>query len=144
MRVGRFIGSVGPVIALSLTLAAPAARSQAANPVEARATPTHYTGPCPGLIRFKGRIVADDRTTVTYRWERSDGETGPVKSIRVGAGGAIVTEAWRLGTPGKVIHGSERLRVLSPGDAYSGEASFTMACGGASSGPYHPVRLPSD
>jgi hypothetical protein len=42
-----------------------------------------------------------------------------------------VTTTWRLGTPAKVVHSSARLRVFTPGDVYSSEASFTVACGGA-------------
>ena len=142
MRIGRFFFGVGPVVAL--VLVASSATAQAINHIEARATPTHYSGPGPGTVRFNGRIVVNYRTMVSYRWERSDGGTGPVQSVSVGAGGAAVSTTWRLGSPGKVIHGSERLRVLSPGDAYSGEVTFTMACGGRGGGAYHPVKLPGD
>jgi hypothetical protein len=52
-------------------------------------------------------------------------------NVHVGRTPRVVTATWRLGTPAKVVHASARLRVFSPGDVYSSEASFTVACGGA-------------
>ena len=98
--------------------------------VTATAQPTRYTGACPGVIHFAGAIFVHEPATVTYRWERSDDVVTPPKTIYIAHGSKRVETSWRLGKPGKAVRGSERLRVRSPGDAYSGEASFTVACGG--------------
>lgn len=99
--------------------------------VTAVAHPTHYSGPCPGVVTLIGTIVTSAPTTVSYRWERGDGSVGPVVNVHVGHAPRVVTSTWRLGTPARVVHGSARLRVFTPGDVYSSEASFTVACGGA-------------
>jgi hypothetical protein len=108
-----------------------AAQAASVGAVTAVARPAHYTGPCPGVITLTGTIATSAPTTVSYRWERGDGSVGPVRSVHVGDAPREVTTTLRLGTPAKVVHGSARLRVLSPGNVYSGEASFTVACGGA-------------
>lgn len=110
---------------------AAAAEPASVGTVTAVARPTHYTGPCPGVVTLAGTIVTSAPTTVSYRWERGDGSVGPVLSVHVGKTPRAVTTTWRLGTPAKVVHASARLRVFSPGDVYSSEASFTVACGGA-------------
>jgi hypothetical protein len=99
--------------------------------VTAVAQPTHYNGPCPGAVTLTGTIYASGPVTVSYRWERGDGSVGPVRTTHVGDAPRAVTTTVTLGTPAKVVHASARLRVLSPGDVYSSEASFTVACGGA-------------
>jgi hypothetical protein len=99
--------------------------------VTAIARPTRYTGPCPGVVTLTGSISTSAPATVSYRWERGDGSVTPVREVRVGGAPRTVTTTWRLGTPAKVVHASVRLRVFSPGDVYSSEASFTVACGGA-------------
>jgi len=96
--------------------------------VTVRATPTRYTGPCPGLIHFAGTITVSAPTTVSYRWERSDGQTSPVETAYVNRSRTVETN-WRLGTSGKVVRGGQRLRVFTPGDVYSIEATFSVACG---------------
>jgi len=99
--------------------------------VTAVARPTHYSGPCPGVVTLTGTIATSAPTTASYRWERGDGSVGPVVNVHVGRAPRVVTSTWRLGTPAKVVHASARLRVFTPGDVYSSEASFTVACGGA-------------
>jgi hypothetical protein len=99
--------------------------------VTATARPTHYTGACPAAVTLTGTIATSAPATVSYRWERGDGSVGPVLNVHVGTAPREVTTTWRLGTPVKVVHASARLRVFSPGDVYSSEASFTVACGGA-------------
>jgi|SRR5579859_1333177 len=111
--------------------AARAAEPVSVGNVTAAARPTHYTGRCPGVVTLTGTIATSAPTTASYRWERGDGSVGPVLSVHVGAGPRTVTTTLRLGTPAKVVHASARLRVFTPGDVYSSEASFTVACGGA-------------
>jgi hypothetical protein len=106
------------------------AQPQSVDNVTAVAKPAHYTGPCPGEVHFLGKIFAGVPTTVSYRWERSDGEVGPVQKVLVSGGSHSIETVWRVGVRGKVFRGGERLRVLSPGDTYSIEATFSVACGG--------------
>ena len=122
-----------PTVLIFALAAAQAAAAQPASVgnVTAVARPTHYTGPCPGVIALVGTIATSAPTTASYRWERGDGSVGPVLSVHVGSTPRTVTTTWRLGTPAKVVHSSVRLRVFTPGDVYSSEVSFTVACGGA-------------
>lgn len=128
--------NVVPLAALAVSLAAVGAGASQAQPasvdnVVAVAKPVHYTGPCPGVIQFVGTIYASTPTTVSYRWERSDGVASEPQKVFVSGGSKTVQTTWRLGTGAKVVRGSQRLRVLSPGDTYSTEASFAVACGAA-------------
>ena len=123
-----------PAMAVAFaTLVTGAAQAQPASVdnVVAVAKPVHYTGPCPGVIQFVGTIFSASPATVSYRWERSDGVTSEPRTVFVSGGSKTVETTWRLGTPTKVVRGSQRLRVLSPGDTYSTEASFAVACGAA-------------
>jgi hypothetical protein len=127
---------IGRAFLIALAGVLGASHEAAAQPVSvgnvtAVARPTHYSGPCPGVVTLTGTISTSAPTTVSYRWERGDGSVGPVLSVHVGRAPHIVTTTWRLGTSAKVVHASARLRVFSPGDVYSSEASFTVACGGA-------------
>lgn len=108
-----------------------AAEAASVGGVTAVARPTHYVGPCPGVVTLTGSITTSAPTEVSYRWERGDGSVTPMRSVHVGSAPRVVTTTWRLGTPAKVVHASARLRVFSPGDVYSNGASFTVACGGA-------------
>ncbi len=137
----KFTRPVVLAAAIAVLGAAHGAQAQSASVanVTAAASPAHYSGACPGVITLTGTIYASGPTTVSYRWERGDGSVGPVRSVRVGDGPRVVTTSWRLGTPAKVVHDSVRLRVLSPGDVYSSEASFTVACGGAGAGKPPPT-----
>jgi len=118
------------IAALILGAFAEGARAQpsAVENVTATATPTRYTGPCPGVIHFAGTITVSAPTTVSYRWERSDDETSPVEKAFVNRTRTVETN-WRLGTSGKVVRGGQRLRVFTPADIYSIEATFSVACG---------------
>ena len=119
------------LVAIAATPPIAAAEPVSVGNVTAIARPTHYTGPCPGAVTLTGTIATSAPVTVSYRWERGDGSATPVREVRVGDAPRVVTTTWRLGTPAKVVHASVRLRVFSPGDVYSSEASFTVACGGA-------------
>jgi hypothetical protein len=97
----------------------------------AAADPVHYKGPCPGSVRFVGTIHVSGPMTVSYRWERGDGGVTPPRKVSISGRSQNVETVWRLGTRAKAVRGSMRLRVLDPESLYSGEASFTVACGGA-------------
>jgi hypothetical protein len=101
---------------------------RAVDHVTAAARPGRYDGPCPASIEFVGTIYVNFPTTVTFRWERSDGATGRVESARINPTGSVVTR-WQLSRrPGEVFRGSETLHVLSPGDFFSNPAEFTLVC----------------
>ena len=144
MKLGNPIGHA--VLALGvfagLALADPA-RPANVEYLTAKASPIHYKGACPGMIRFAGVIHVSDPMTITYRWERSDGGVSPPRKIFVAGGSLRVETAWRLGTPAKAVRGAMRLRVLDPVSLYSGESSFTVACGGAVD-PMAGGRRPDD
>jgi hypothetical protein len=137
-RPGRLVAAVGLAFVMTGSQEAAAEPATVGN-VTAVARPTHYNGPCPGVVTLTGTIYASGPTTVSYRWERGDGSVSPVRSVHVGDSPRAVTTTMRLGTPTKVVHASARLRVLSPGDVYSSEASFTVACGGADAGKPPPT-----
>lgn len=94
--------------------------------VTARVDPAAYLGPCPGTFNFSADI-ASRAGTVTYRWERSDGVTGPTETLTFSeAGTRTVTESWQ---PDGVGSFWERVHVLTPKDLYSNQAAFTNGCG---------------
>jgi len=71
-------------------------------------------------------ITANRSGTVTYTWERSDGANSPVLSVTLNASGtATVTNTWALAATGNY---GMRLRVLTPNETLSGQASFRLTC----------------
>ena len=119
------------------------ARAASVTYLTAAADPVHYRGPCPGAVRFVGTIHVSGPMTVSYRWERGDGGVTPPRKIVIAGRSQKVETVWRLGTRAKAVRGSMRLRVLDPESLYSGEASFTVACGGAID-PMAGGRRPDD
>jgi hypothetical protein len=81
-------------------------------------------GPCPKTIHFSGTIAANGPGTVTYRWERSDGATGPGTLIFTSAGYQTVTTLWTHGAG----TGWARIHVLTPNDGVSSQVDFTITC----------------
>jgi len=97
----------------------------------AEAIPTSYTGPCPGTIKFSGKIQADGPGVVKYTWLRSDGATGPVQAITFAAAGVEhVSDAWTLGNINVLPNysGWEQIKILSPNEMLSNKAEFTLTC----------------
>ncbi len=88
---------------------------------------THSSAKCPATIRFAGGISATGGSgPVTYRVVRSDGASGPVKTLKFGAPGHLaVSETWTLGETTK---GWMRLDVLTPNALSSAQAPFTLEC----------------
>ena len=81
----------------------------------------HWSGAkCPLRIQFKGQVLVDKPTKITYRWERSDGETLPTLTFDVTKPGTLVNvtrpDGWNVGTAGKVFRGAETFHVLTPND----------------------------
>lgn len=60
--------------------------------------PLTYSGPCPALFTFKGRITVNQKTAVRYRFSRSDGVRTEVKTLTFAKPGRLeVTYIWQLG-----------------------------------------------
>jgi hypothetical protein len=99
---------------------------RAADPV-LKADVTHTAAKCPASVAFTGHITATGGSgPVTYRFVRSDGATGPVKTLKFGTPGTQrVTEAWTLGATTK---GWLKLEVLTPNALASAQAPFTLDC----------------
>jgi hypothetical protein len=99
---------------------------RAANPV-LKANVTNTAAKCPATVAFTGNVTATGGSgPVTYRVARSDGATGPVKTLKFGAPGTqTFTEAWTLGATTK---GWLRIDVLTPNALASAQAPFTLDC----------------
>jgi len=97
----------------------------------AEANPTSYTGACPGLIKFSGKIQASGAGRVKYTWLRNDGATGPVEYVDfTEAGVKLISTTWTLGDAVALPHyvGWEQIKILSPNDMLSNKANFKLTC----------------
>jgi hypothetical protein len=94
------------------------------------AVPTSYQGPCPGPIKFQGKIQASARGRVRYTYFYSDGAMGPEGFVDFeGPGVKQVETTWTLGGTGLPRYeGWAKLRILSPNSYVSNEASFDIDC----------------
>jgi hypothetical protein len=87
--------------------------------------PYIYIGVCPKTVNFWANIAANGPGTVTYQWERSDGDITPVQSITFASAGAqMVFTTWTRGEG----TGWQRLHILTPNDVVSSQTSFTITC----------------
>ena len=95
-----------------------------------RADPFDYSGTCPVLITFRGRIsVAGGGGTVSYKWIRNDGASAPVQTLTFDSPGSQdVTDTWNLGDAGMNYSGWEALQVFDPKVMTSDHADFKIQC----------------
>jgi len=112
------------------------------------ADPTSYSGPCPGVIKFKGKIQASAAGRVKYTYLYSDGGSGPEGYVDFeGPGIKYVETTWRLGDPSVLPHfeGWATLKTLSPNIYESNKAKFVLDCkqGGAQPSPSQPQPTPN-
>lgn len=93
-------------------------------------TPKEYLGPCPGTIAFHGTITATGTGEVTYRFVRSDGETGPAMTMRFDEPGPKeLSTTWTLGgADAAAFEGWVSVQVLSPNALESTKAEFKLIC----------------
>ena len=94
--------------------------------------PADYRGDCPGVITFKGTIVADGPKTITYIFTRSDGaiDTKPKTLTFTKTGESQpVSTTWTLGGDGLPhFSGWEAIKITSPSVITSNEAKFELSC----------------
>src|SRR5262245_54820177 len=99
------------------------------------AAPSSYNGPCPGVIKFNGKIQASGKGVVKYRFVRSDGATGPIEYLNFeSAGVKYVITTWTLGDASSrpSCQGWEAIKILSPNEMESNRADFKLVCKGGS------------
>ena len=84
----------------------------------------HY----PVVVNFEGSIPAPPHPgTISYRFVRSDGASGPIQIVRfLGTGAQSVRYSWTLWTAYK---GWVQLNLLSPTQVHSAPADFNLGCG---------------
>jgi len=133
--VGLRIASLAVVSIVLSTVSAVAQLQVTA--VSLAANPANYSGPCPGTIKFSGKIVAKGKGEVKYQFFRSDGATGPVMSVVFdGPGSKEISTTWTLGGAGLPTYtGWEAVRVLSPNSIESNRANFTLTCSNSGASP---------
>jgi len=98
--------------------------------VSLAADPADYSGPCPTIFRFHGKIRVEGRGRVTYRFQRSDHPTTPIHEVDVGSASVVPVETeWHLGRqPERPFEGWQTLEVLTPRSLTSERATFRMTC----------------
>jgi len=111
--------------------------SQAATAVAAQkvtailtASPKSYSGPCPAVIHFNGKITVTQPGRVQYKFIRSDGASAPVKTLSFNsAGSKNVGTTWTIGGPCLPSYaGWQAIQVVYPYPGKSNKAHFKMSC----------------
>jgi len=95
------------------------------------ASPTAYSGACPGVIKFTAKIQASGKGRVKYQWLRSDNAIAPVEYLDFAeAGVRYVSTTWTLGDARLLPNysGWQQLKVLSPNEYLSNKAEFKLTC----------------
>ncbi len=103
--------------------------------VDLSVSPLVYTGSCPAVFTFKGRIYANKATEVLYKFIRSDSVQSQVKSLVFEKEGRQeVTYTWQVGDPAKLpkFSGAVVMQVIYPLNmmVQSNEAIFRGNCTG--------------
>jgi hypothetical protein len=81
---------------------------------------------CPTNFIFSAAITANSPGTITYRWERSDGSATSVFGLTFANAGTLsVANQWSLAA---TTSGWARVHILSPIDATSNQANFSLNC----------------
>ena len=131
VQVGTY--AIGTPIPITPTPATPPGGGGWSGPpkvtsVVATASPANYTGPCPKTVNTSADITVDGPCTVTYRWERIDGATGPVETLVFSAAGTkTVSTSWMIVVASNVTYW-ERVSILTPLPMMSNQAAFTITC----------------
>ena len=95
-----------------------------------RADPFEYSGVCPVIINFSGRIsVVGGSGNVSYKFLRNDGASAPVQTLSFSSPGSKdVRTSWTLGGPGFSYSGWQAIQVFEPQETKSEEAHFSIRC----------------
>jgi hypothetical protein len=111
------------------------------------ADPVSYSGPCPGLITFRGKIQASGAGRVKYTYSYSDGGSGPEGFVDFdGPGVKRVETTWRLGDARVLprFEGWAMLKITSPNAYESNKAKFVLECKQGGSQPSSPPQPPRE
>ena len=101
------------------------------------AAPDRYIGNCPARLEFVGHVtVTIPGTTVTYRWERSNGDSGKLLHAQIGTAkdtgnrvtAAIPSDIWHVGQQGRTAQFWEVLHIVSPLDIRTQPANVRVEC----------------
>jgi hypothetical protein len=85
-----------------------------------------YTGHCPRTFTFYATITANGPGTITYRWERNDGNWGHIQSMTFSAAGSQSIDLnYDLG---ETAAGSYKVNVLTPNNIASGPINYSITC----------------
>jgi hypothetical protein len=124
-----------------ITRKASAAQDIHITAVTLEAQPDSYTGPCPTMIKFVGRVTAKGKGAIKYTFARSDGGVGPTFTLFFDGGGATqtVTNAWTLSVASYT--GWQTLKAWASNEVESDRAYFKLSCQGAQRpDPQQPPR----
>lgn len=81
--------------------------------------------PCPFNPSFKVTITTNGPCTVTYRWERSDGNSPQQTMVFTAAGSKSATTGWPQTTSG---HYWVQVRTLTPNELLSPKREWNITC----------------
>ena len=96
-----------------------------------KADPASFRGTCPKTINFSGNIsVRGGSGKVAYRFLRSDGAKGPIKTLNfTEPGSKTVRTSWKLGAQGRLYEDYwQKIIILEPAPSESNMAKFTLKC----------------
>jgi dipeptidyl aminopeptidase/acylaminoacyl peptidase len=93
-------------------------------------SPAVFKGVCPQQFEFSALVTVNQPGTLSYRWERSDGASGPTQNLDFSATELTKTTkiTWKLGAAGShwmAFH------ILTPFSLLSNQAIFTLTCVGS-------------
>ena len=94
-------------------------------------SPSSYTGQCPAVFTFKGKITVNRATTVQYRFIRSDNTRHALGVLTFdGPGSQEVTDTWVFDDPAQLpaFKGWEAIQLNLPMKGQSNIAFFTGTC----------------
>ncbi|MCP3898264.1 MAG: hypothetical protein GY707_00865 [Desulfobacteraceae bacterium] len=90
------------------------------------AHPSKFSGKCPALITFKGKITVREPGRVQYKFIRSDGANAPVQTLNFQkAGSMAVSTTWQIG---RNYTGWEAIQIVYPMQVQSNRANFRINC----------------
>lgn len=98
--------------------------------IEDSVSPTTSSA-CSQVFTFTGKIFTNAATTVTYKWNRSDGAGAMTQTLTfTSASMQTVTDTWSLGpeASGTHVNGWERIEILTPNSTLGNQAEFTLSC----------------